>query len=421
MEFMTADTTLPRVLLRARLAVFGLFASFGLVIATWAVHLPSIKQATDVSASMMGWILLILGAGALAGMQLSGALVDRIGSEPVAVVGVAAMAIAVVPPLAVRTWSTAAVGAFFLGLATGLAEVGMNAAAVDVERSYRRPIMASFHAVFSIGNVLGAAVGAAAFGLGIGVVHAGAAVSVVALLVVGAAAAVLVGRRPERPGQGAEEGHPGEQQSPARAGRVFMLGLLAFLLLLSEGSAMDWSSLHAQRHLRASSSSGAIALGCFVSAMTVGRFAADRIVARVGSARVVRWGAVMAVAGLILVMASSLLVLTCVGWALAGLGLSGGLPQVFTAAGNLGAGSGKALSRVVGTGYVAILAGPAVMGWLADVVSLDTAFVLPACGLVICACAAGAVAPTVGPGGPADRDCAGTQAGLADEAAPPRG
>jgi predicted MFS family arabinose efflux permease len=383
-----------RRLVRARAAVFGLFASFGVVIATWAVHLPTVKEATGVSTSLLGTILLILGAGALVGMQISGVLVDRFGSGPLGVLGVAGMAVAVVPPLLASTFVTAAVGAFVLGVATGTAEVGMNAAAVDVERDYGRPIMAAFHAVFSIGNVLGALIGAAGFALGLNVRATALTVTVVALVMVSGAAVILLRHRTPRFNDGPTTDDPAMQGNSApQRGRVVILGALAFLLLLTEGSAMDWSSLHAQEHLGASKSLGALALGCFVSAMTLGRLVVDRIVERLGPVRVVRWGGAAAVVGFALVIASPALPLTLLGWAVLGIGLCGGVPQVFTAAGNLPGGSGKALSRVVGTGYVAILAGPGVIGWLADLFSLNTALLLPLCGVLICACAAGAVAP----------------------------
>jgi MFS family permease len=123
------------------------------------------------------------------------------------------------------------------------------------------------------------------------------------------------------------------------------------------------------------------------------RFSIDRVVERVGPVRVVRWCAVTAVAGFAIVMASPWLPLTLVGWVVVGLGLSGGVPQVFTAAGNVGGGSGRALSRVVGTGYVAILAGPGVIGWLADRITLNTAFALPLAGVLVCAGMAAAVTP----------------------------
>jgi MFS family permease len=172
---------------------------------------------------------------------------------------------------------------------------------------------------------------------------------------------------------------------------VLVLGVLAFLLLLSEGSAMDWSSLHAQQHLGTSPTMGALAFGTFVTAMTVGRFSVDRVAQHIGSARVLRWGAAAAAVGIIVVTLSPVLPLTLLGWIMFGLGLSGGVPQVLSAAGNVSGASGRALSRVVGLGYVAILAGPAVIGWLAEVTSLNTAFVVPLCAVLTCALAAGAV------------------------------
>lgn len=81
--------------LRMRVAVIGVFASFGLVVATWAVHLPTMKQATGMSSTELGFVVLGLGVGALLGMQLSGVLVDRFGSGPIAIVGGAAMALGV--------------------------------------------------------------------------------------------------------------------------------------------------------------------------------------------------------------------------------------------------------------------------------------------------------------------------------------
>ena len=154
---------------------------------------------------------------------------------------------------------------------------------------------------------------------------------------------------------------------------------------------MDWSSLHAQQHLGASPALGALAFGFFVAAMTVGRFSVDRLAARVGAVRVVRWGSLAAAMGLVLVMAAPVLPLTLLGWVITGLGIAGGVPQVFSAAGNSGGASGRTLSRVVGMGYLAILAGPSAIGWLADVVSLNTAFVVPLAAVLICAAMAGVI------------------------------
>jgi MFS family permease len=381
-----------------RIAVIGVFASFGLVVATWAVHLPTMKQATGMSSTVLGLVVLVLGGGALVGMLLSGVLVDRFGSGPIAVAGGAAMALGVNIPLSAANGWVAGLGAFLCGVAVGVTDVAMNAAAVDVERFYGRPIMASFHGVFSVGNVVGAAIGTVAFALHVPVYVTILGVTVLCLAVLGSSATVLL-RDKLRAGEAEAPDTVPYTLPPAvscRRGQVFMLGVLALLLMLSEGSATDWSSLHAQEHVGASHSWGAFTFGVFMAAMTVGRFTVDKLVERIGRVPVLRWGCALAAVGLLIVIASPMLPLTMAGWAAVGLGLAGGVPQVFTVAGNIDEQhEGRVLSWVVGTGYVAVLGGPALIGWLADALSLNTALVLPVFAVLICGCAAGALATSV--------------------------
>jgi fucose permease len=383
-----------RSLLHWRIAVFTFFASFGTLLSTWAVHLPTLQQRTDISTAQLGTVLLVLGVGSILAMQVTGPLIDRLGSRAVAVAGGTAMALLLNAPLAATTFSQAILGALVFGAAAGAADVAMNAAAVDVEREYRRPIMAAFHGVFSIGTVVGSLLAAAAFSIG----ASATAQTVTVAGVCGTAvlAVTFLGRQPRRDHSITEtdddRSGPRARTHRLPSVRVFVLGVLTFLLLLAEGSAMDWSSLHAQQHLGASNTLGALAFGTFVTAMMVGRFSVDRIVARVGPVRVVRWGSASAVLGMLVVLLSPALAFTLVGWMLFGLGLSGGVPQVLSAAGNVSGASGRTLSRVVGLGYVGILAGPGIIGWVAEVTSLNAALVVPLGAVVACALTAGVVA-----------------------------
>jgi MFS family permease len=389
MAIMDNTPLTPRSPAAARVGVAAIFTAFGTTMATWAIHLPALQQATGISKAMLGTLLLICGVGGLVGMQLGGALVDRFNYVGATGVGaMAAMALAVVLPLSASTLLMAAVGAATFGLAAGIADVSMNAAAVEVERAYRRPIMASFHALFSIGNVMGALLSAAGFALQ---ASATATASVVAALCVCAAtcAGVVLLRSPVHtaPPQPA----PVTEPRPRNGRRILVLGSLAFLLFFIEGSALDWSALHAQQHLGASSSAGAVAFGSLVLATTIGRLTVDRLAVRIGRVRIVRTGAVLAVAGFVVIMASSSLILTVMGWALVGLGIAGGIPQVFSAAGNLGPAAGKSMARVVGMGYLALLSGPAIIGWSAEVSSINAALIWPMCAAFVCVCAASAV------------------------------
>ena len=392
---MTRPVQAP-TLRRARAAVFALFASFGIVLSTWAVHLPVLKQSVGMSNAVTGTVLLILGIGSLAGMQISGVAISRWGTERVAVMAGVALAVSIMVPLAATTIGQAAVGAFVLGASAGCADVGMNAAAVDVERDYGRPIMAAFHAVFSIGTVIGSLLGSAGFALQLTTLTTTSTIASICLVTVGAAFTGFRGYRVRRELDSEEMPALPAQVDRRLRLRVLLLGMLAFLLLLSEGSAMDWSSLHAREHLGASAPSAALAIGSFVVAMTVARFAADRVAQAVGPVWVLRGGSILAAAGILAVIMAPNLPVALAGWALFGLGLAGGLPQVLTAAGNLGGGSARTLSRVVGVGYVAILGGPALIGWLVELVSWQGAFLVPLCSVVICAAAARLVAPKHG-------------------------
>ena len=379
---------------RARVAVLVLFAAFGVTIGTWAVHLPELKESVGLTAGQLGTVLLAVGVGAVVGMQVGGRLSDRFGSGPVSLISVTAMALAVVVPMCAASMAQAMVAAVVFGICVGTGDVAMNVAAVEVERDYERPIMGLFHGFFSVGTALGSLGSAVGFA-----VQAKAPVVTLIIGLVSAGALIAVKpalwRRWMGSGPAQVEAPLEESSEPvdksARWRRLAVLGALSFLLFLAEGSAMDWSSLHAQEHRGASPTTGTMAFTAFVVAMTIGRFTIDRIADRVGAVRVLRWGSAVATAGAVLVVYTDSLILTLVGWAIFGLGICGGIPQVFTAAGAVSGGSGKELSYVVGLGYVATLSGPAVIGWLAEFVSLNQALIVVPVAVLICACGAGAV------------------------------
>ncbi|GAA2497353.1 hypothetical protein GCM10010393_31780 [Streptomyces gobitricini] len=155
--------------------------------------------------------------------------------------------------------------------------------------------------------------------------------------------------------------------------------------MLCEGVANDWSVLHLEDVLGAPAATAAFAYGAFATTMTVGRLLADRVVARTGPVVVVRYGAAAAGAGLAVAALSPWVAPALVGWAVFGLGLSGCVPQLFSAAGHTDEdAAGAHVSRVAGLGYLGMLAGPAVIGPLTHLVPLNLALLLP---VALCAAA----------------------------------
>ncbi|WP_244176974.1 MFS transporter [Streptomyces albus] len=418
----------------------------------WVVHIPSIEDRAGISHAVLGWLLLCLGAGAVAGLRLGGSLSDRFGSHrTLPVAGVLCSGSLLLPGLAENVWALG-VAVVVFGFGNGCMDVSMNTHAVSVERGYGRPVMSAFHAVFSVGGVLAALVGARTISwdwsvpltLGcIGGLCAVASVLVAPTLLrpgtLSAAEATAGGPGPEAagareaapaldvparevpaldvpvPGEGARQDGAREEapkaalpQQPAPVAesvpapaakrrpprRVWALALLALILMLSEGVAYDWSVLHVQTVLDAPAATAALAYGAFATAMTAGRLSADRIAARFGPVFVVRYGAGLAAAGLTAVALSPWVPLALVGWTVFGLGLSGCVPQFFSAAGHADAeASGANVSRVAGLGYLGMLAGPAIIGPMTAFMPLNMTFFLPVAFCVTAVFTAGILRP----------------------------
>jgi MFS family permease len=380
---------------RARFGVFGVFFVVGLGMAAWLVSIPSVQESTGVSHATLGLLLLVLGAGGVIGMQVAGYAIARWGSKIVTGAALTLYVIAVNLPVHSTGTLTLGIALLIFGLANGSVDVSMNDQAVIVERGYGRPIMSAFHAFWSVGGAVGALIGAAALGLGYQVSAAVLIASLAAAVGGVICVRLLLAREPAPAAEAVaaayvgQEG-PGVGRSIRR--RVIGFGVLAFLLMLAEGVANDWSALHAVEHLDRPPSAAALAYATFAVAMTVGRLTVDRIAGRFGPAFVVRYGSLAAAVGIGVVMISPIFGLTLVGWAVFGLGLAGVVPQLFTAAGNISSTNQSIiLSRVVGAGYVGQLAGPALVGVVAGWVGLNLAFALP---LIFCVVAV-VVAPIV--------------------------
>lgn len=379
MENVRYDGGMDRSLRDARVATYAYFVLYGTLLGTWVVHIPAVEERVGISHAALGGLLVVLGLGAFTGMQVAGPLTDRLGTRTVVPAGgVLCGATLFLPGLAHDPWTLAAALLVF-GFCNGCLDVSMNAHAIHVEKAYGRPVMSGFHATFSIGGVLAALAGAGAASAGLPPAVGMAAMGAAGIMVALASARALLPAAPAAEGPGPAEETETSPTAGGRGatGRVWLLAVLALMVMLCEGAANDWSALHMKDVLGAPAGTAAFAYGAFAAAMTVGRLLADRIAARFGSMAILRHGAATAAVGMTLVTLGPSLWTVFAGWALFGLGLSGCVPQLFSAAGHADpSAAGANVSRVAGLGYVGMLAGPAVIGWLTRLVALDHAFVL---------------------------------------------
>ncbi len=366
----------------------------------WIVHIPSIEHRVGISHAVLGWLLLLLGAGAFVGMQIVGPLTDRFGARTVVPLSAAVCSLTLVlPGLATHAWTLGA-ALLLLGLGNGCLDVSMNAHAVQVERGYRRPVMSAFHATFSIGGVLAALAGARTLAWDWSAPGALGTAALLGLAVTALAAPALLPSAGSHATEAADAGTDAAVPSRVRRStprHVWFLATLALMIMLCEGVANDWSVLHLRTILDAPAATAALAYGAFATTMTLGRFLADRAAARFGPVALLRYGAAAAAVGLTAAALSPWIPLALAGWAVFGAGLSGCVPQLFSAAGHLDPdNAGANVSRVAGLGYVGMLAGPAVIGPLTHVVPLNFTLFLP----VACCVAAAATAGILRPRGP---------------------
>ncbi|MBT3164735.1 MFS transporter [Streptomyces sp. Vc74B-19] len=377
---------MERSLLGARVATYVYFVLCGTLMGAWVVHIPAVEERVGISHATLGGLLVLLGLGAFAGMQVAGPLTDRLGARVVVpATAVLCGASLVLPGLAHDPWTLAGALLVF-GACNGGLDVSMNAHAVHVEKAYGRPVMSGFHATFSVGGVVAALVAAGATSAGVSPAATMGAIGAVSIVIALVSVRALMPAAPATEKTGSEEKThaspavegPGAGRRGRSAGRrVWLLAVLALMVMLCEGAANDWSALHLRDVLGASTSTAAFAYGTFAAAMTIGRLLADGVVSRFGSMAVLRHGAITAAVGITLVALGPWMWTAFAGWALFGLGLSGTVPQLFSAAGHVAPeAAGANVSRVAGLGYVGMLAGPAVIGWLTHVVALNHTFIL---------------------------------------------
>jgi predicted MFS family arabinose efflux permease len=355
---------------RERTAVYLLFFLAGTAIGTWTARIPAIKESLGLGDGQLSLALLAIAAGAVAGMTAVGRLVDRYGSSRVMIPAALLQGLVLVPP-AYAGGLVALMGTLLVfGMVHGVLDVAMNANAVEVERAGGRPIMSSFHAVYSIGGFAGATTGGlfahAELAPSATFLSAGA---VIVLLAVWAARWAL------------RSAPSGEHAAGERAGRpkgIAFLGVLAFCCLVGEGAAADWSSVYLREDLAASPGFAAAGYAAFSVMMTAGRLAGDRLAARFGPVPLVRCCGLLAAAGLGLALLGGHPVSGVIGFGCFGAGLSCIVPQVFSAAGNREpAFAGRALARVASIGYLGFLSGPVFIGLVAEQAGLPRALVIP--------------------------------------------
>jgi MFS family permease len=360
----TLDLDPPR-LDRAKVAVGVTFGTNGLAYAGWLARAPAARHDLGLSPAGFGLLLLFLSAAAIAAIPLAGPLVQRVGPARAVLLGSTSVVLGLLGlggGAALGSIPLAGAGLVLAGLGNSTWDVAMNVEGADVERRLGRTVMPRFHAGFSLGTVLGA---------GLSAIFAAMGVSLAAQLFLTAAVAaaimiVTVRRFLPHPVVPAGERRPMSVGQAWRTPRILLIGLIMLGFGFTEGTANDWLAISLVDGYKASETIGAVGFGTFVTAMTVGRMAGGPAIERWGRVAVLRLTAATAALGLILVVVHVGVPLALAGSLLWGAGASLGFPIGMSSAADDPLRAAINVSVAGAIGYGAFLAGPPLVGFLAQ-------------------------------------------------------
>jgi MFS family permease len=362
-------------LLKSKFAVCFFFFSGGSSLALWAVHIPLIERTVGIGYVALGALFMFSGLGGFAAMQIYGWIIDHIGAKTATRIGGLVVGLSLLgPAFAQDIWSLG-LAIFFLGFGIAGVDVGMNAAALQVDKVNKRAIFTFFHLFWSVGGLFGAALGFATISAGFDQSQTlsitGVVLSVTGVIVAGWLLPNEVVATKEDKNQNRVDSRANRRVLPF----VILAGLMAAAGAIIEGVAQDWSALYLIDIQNVSVALAAWGLAAFNLGMITGRIFIDRIVENKGRGFIIRWGSLMGGVAIAAQAIAPNFETSLVLWYFLGLGISGVVPQIFAAGGEIGEAthSGRNMARVVGITYIGALAGPSAIGLLTAIYPLNVA------------------------------------------------
>jgi MFS family permease len=355
---------------QARVATWAVFFVQGLCFATLLTHVIDLQHKFRLSDGDLTLVLLLVPVIAGAGSVLAGLLAGKYGSRPILRISQVGVCVAVI----LSGWNGQLAGLYVLsagfGLFIGAVDAAMNMQAVAVERRYGMSVLTGFHAVWSVGSMLGAGFNSAFSALGVDLAWSFSIPVVIGVVISAIMLPRLYSREEER---ATEQAVQTTARVPWRP--IIPLCLAMAFLYVGDAAVSNYSTVFMEKALLAGGWLLPFAYLVYQAAMLVARVPGDFAIRRYGPAPVVRVGAVIAAVGTLGVVVAPGIVMAVVSFGLIGLGLSVIAPQSFSAAGRLGTGAETAIARVNLFNYVGFLVGAAVVGTLNDTVGPREAFI----------------------------------------------
>ena len=360
-----------KIFKNSRFAVSLIFAINGMVFGTWASRIPAIVDFHDLSPGSLGLLIFLAGLSAVIAFSIFGRAADRYGAA-----FITKRATLLLIPLTLifiayanSIWMLVFAVIFF-GAIHGGDDVAMNAWAAEVEREYTRPVMSSFHAMWSLGAGIGAGLGSLLAFYEVGFKNHFSLISIVIFVLALSAAVVPFESQKNKK----------EADSPFISipkGSLLPVATITFFASLSEGAVADWSAIFLKSVASLNDGNAALGFTVFSVCMFSMRLLGDRISFILGPATAARYSGLVALTGSIILLVSDSFLLLLLGFGLIGLGIAVIIPLAFSRAGNDETISqGTAIASIATLGYGGMLLGPLFLGLIAEITSIKTSFLI---------------------------------------------
>ena len=349
-----------------RLSTRAAFFIAGFAMGAWAPLVPYARHRLELDPALLGLLLLCLGCSSLITMIFSGKLAGKFGCRTMILMGVASICISLPLLASVSTLALMVPALLLFGAGVGLTDVTVNIQGALVEQKSDKPLMSGFHGLFSVGGIAGSAGGSLILSSGLSPLQFSfISVLLILVIIISTAKALLP-----------FASHEEQTNSRLKINlRLIVIAVMCMICFLAEGSMLDWGGiwLTAYRHVQLEHAGWGYAV--FGTAMAIMRLSGDFIVKSLGRKTVLILSGVFAMAGFAIAVFIPGWAFSLLGFALIGTGAANVAPVLTTLAGKETImPSNMSVAFVSTVGYLGILMGPALIGFIANITSLQVAF-----------------------------------------------
>ena len=327
---------------------------------------PYAKARLGVNEAILGLLLLLVGTGAIISMPFAGWLTSKYGCRKTLVVSTTVFMLSLISLSFVSSPLAFGLSLFMFGASSGVVDVGMNIQAILVEKERNRSMMSGLHGMYSVGGFFGALIISGLLNLGLSPL-----VSIICLTVSLIAVLFFMARYLFPYGHETKN----RKAFALPKGSILMLGILCFIMYMGDGVVLDWGALFMTTTKSVPPDTAGLSFAIFSVAISVGRLFGDRLVESLGIRKVMTGSGIIAAAGFLVVMEAPSAWIAFTGFVVVGLGAANLIPLLFTIASRQKKiPVPQAVSSVTTLGYLGLLVGPAMMGFIAHATSLYVVF-----------------------------------------------